>query len=159
MVRKQSFRMAPSKRRKIRKRIIYPTAASLVIAGNSFTLDTIEEEETLVRVVGNICFTPLINSPGALVAELKVNPSGTVLNDSAVAGDTLEGRDAGAVLWHYKLQDSNADAANAPSYLVDLDVKAMRKLKEGDTITVETDADTDNGFNFFSGFTLFYKKA
>ncbi len=155
--RKQTFRTAPAKRRLIRKRVIHKVF-NPVLAGTADTLDSIEEVETLVRIVGNVYFDSLIANPGQITAEIKLNPSGTALNPTIIADATLEGKDAKAILWGAQFASSDDVAGNVHQNF-DIDVKGMRKLDEGDTIVLHTDASVDNGYVGNLYLTLFYKKA
>lgn len=158
----QTFKQAQrfsGQKRKIRKLVYRMTVDPATIADQAVTIDTIEEEETLVRIVGNINLAPLLADPGYLVMAIKVFPSATNLKPlTAGAAVTDEGRDAGVYLWHQVWQSSHS-ATTDGSYNIPIDVKGMRKLKEGDTIALEYISDTDNGINVSMMVSLFYKKA
>ena len=126
----------------------------------SATLDTIEEVETLVRIVGNICFARDLASGtnGDVAVYILLNPHGVRIPATMFdlqTGGTFEGRDANAILWHGAL----CVHQQYDKQYVEIDVKGMRKLEEGDVIEIYTHGQALNmGYvNFF--FTLFYKKA
>ncbi len=157
--RKQSFRVPIStKRRLIRKRIYSPAVDSVTIAAQSVTLDTIEEVETLVRLVGNVSLAPLAANPGICTLMIRVEPSGSALFAASHSIFTLEGKDGKSVLWHKTIQSSN-DSANADPFVFDIDVKGMRKLDEGDEIVLTYVGDADNLWSLAILVTMFYKKA
>ncbi len=157
--RKQTIRAPISRKRRLVRKLIRMTGSTaLLAAGNQIVLDTIEEEETLVRIVGNVNITPLVANPGAVVMYIVVWPSGTDLWSATIAPDVLDGRDAKAVLWHKTFQSSN-DSANADPFIIDFDVKGMRKLSEGDTVEFIIDCDSDNTYTVMVLASLFYKKA
>ncbi len=159
MPRKQTFR-APvgGRRRLIRKKYYFSGSSALLAAGNTLTMDTIEEVETLVRIVGNINVTPLVANPGFVHVWVAIAPSGSVMLTPDVALQNIDGRDAKSILWSKIFQSSN-DSANADPFVFDLDVKGMRKLAEGDTIVCLVDCDSDNNYTFAIAASMFFKKA
>ncbi len=128
------------------------------MAGETDILDTIEEEETLVRIVGYISFDSLIANPGQITAEIKIAPSGTQLGSTVIADTTHEGRDAKSILWGTQFASSD-DVAGNFFHEYEIDVKGMRKLSEGDTVLLVMDASVDNGYVCNLYLTMFYKKA
>ncbi len=157
--RKQTFRtVRTGKRRKIRKRIHNFSPENTLAAGNDLLLDTIEEVETLVRLVGNLVLVPLIADPGLVKMAIKLNPGGTELAALVSGVQTEEGRDANAILWH-AIYQSSASTADQPGVIFDIDVKGMRKVEKGDTIELYLDADGDNGYVINGYLSMFYKKA
>lgn len=159
MVRKQSFRPQRSaKRRLVRKRIIHGFY-SMDSGMDDVTLDTIEEEETLVRMVGNFYYSGLLANPGQVVTEIKLCPSGTALNSTTITDGTVsEGRDAKNILYGHTL-DSSHDTAGSFHEKFVFDVKGQRKLSEGDTINLQSDTSLSDGMKLSYYITLFYKKA
>ncbi len=147
-----------TKKRLIRKHVFSMVPDPATIAAQFITVDTIDEVETLVRIVGNISVAPLIANPGTLMLMIRLRPSGTQLFTVAHSNFALAGKDAKSVLWH-KTQQSSNDSANADPFIIDVETKSMRKLDAGDTITLDYVSDTDNGWNVSCVFTAFYKKA
>ncbi len=146
------------KRRLIRKKYYFSGSAALIAAGYTATMDTIEEEETLVRIVGNLNITPLVANPGLVHAWIVMAPSASALLSPEVATQSVDGRDAKSILWTKVFQSSN-DSANADPFIFDIDVKGMRKLSKGDTLLLKVDTDADAKYTIAIGVSLFYKKA
>ncbi len=158
MVRKQSFvPRTGTRKRLIRKRIVHGND-SLLIAGVSQALDSITEEETLVRIVGNIQYASLLANPGVVVTEIKITPNASDISPTIIAADAKDGTDAKVVLYGHRFSNSE-DIAGADVRMIEVDVKGMRKLHEGDVIVMTSDTDVDNGYLINWYLTLFYKKA
>ncbi len=145
------------KKRLIRKKVIHEVFAP-VIALDSVNLDTIEEKETLVRIVGNVSYDSILANLGQITTEIKLDPSGTSMLGTTIADSEIDGRDAGVILFGHQFASSH-DTAGSVLVDIPIDIKAMRKLQKGDQITLYADASVDNGYVGNLYLTLFFKKA
>lgn len=153
--RKQTFKS----KRQVRKRVISINQFSVTNANTDLTLDTIEEKETIVRIVGSLSGFRNVaaGADDAAVFYIVVAPSGTNLWDIPAPSSTpvQEGSDAHSVLWHQAI----CLGAENDSFEVKIDTKAQRKLKEGDVIFLKHRSEMATGYICSTAMTLFYKKA
>ncbi len=152
-LRKQTFRVAPAKKRLIRKRIA-PLQDAITNVTGTQVLDTIEEEETLVRTIGTITVQGVAAGFDALLIGLA--PAGVDVVDvnDIIVGNAIEGRDAKFTLW----SDSQM-VTNASFEVLNFDVKGQRKLSEGDVLKLYHRGSAANLADIAGVVTLFYKKA
>lgn len=146
-------------KRKIRK--LVDTGNNFVIPNTHITeeISTSTEEETLVRIVGNIMlarYAAAAADPTVILC-LAIAPGGTkVISLEALAtGNRLEGRSAKAVMWG----QSGVWGLNETAHNFDIDVKGMRKLTIGDEIQINARATTITEFKIGWFLTMFFKKA
>ncbi len=144
-------------KRKIRKRIFFGihTAINALV---TTVIDTMDEEETLVRIVGNISVKKL-TAPGAsdeVSLYIAKSSSGSLGFTTTSPNNVAHvGRDAKAVLWSQGIMTGlQNDVQN-----FDIDVKGQRKLAELDEIVVMSHGVTNNVATVAWSLTMFYKKA
>ncbi len=147
------------KKRKIRRIDIWKSQFGFPVAGGHQTLDTIEEVETLVRIVGNVCVHrhAVAGADSSAYAIILLNPNNVVIPTLAAptAMTVLEGRAANAVLWHQAI-----DMREQDNYLnIEIDVKGQRKLEAGDVFTLYVRSEGAALYTASMIITMFYKKA
>ncbi len=145
------------KKRKIRRRDFYgPFEVDL---GEAVILDTIEEVETLVRIVGNIMWVRKLATSleGMVRMSIRLHPGGVdLLTDSVPDVEReREGRHANQILW----SGCSHIMRQYDMWNFDIDVKGMRKLEEDDIIAFQSFGNMAVLGEGQLDLKLFYKKA
>ncbi len=140
------------KKRKIRK-LTYAGDTNITNSATTLALSTITEDETLVRIVGNMFYS--FSNAGTAVVQIVEQPSGTDIIPPVSGSSVRDGRDAGLMLWNDRLAFvATNDTAWRP-----IDVKGMRKLEKDDVIALQTISNNASVGNIHYALTLFFKKA
>ncbi len=121
------------------------------------TLFTASQAQTLVRIVGNLCFnkdSPLADTDVNLLLVIRHEPEGVTLPTiSAGAGVVLDAEQH--ILHGFAARFNDGWVEPLVHYV---DVRAMRKLKEGDVIRLSLDTNQASAIDVSGFLTLFLKQ-
>ncbi len=147
-----------SRKRKIRKIITANTGISVSNALSTVDLAVSSDDETLVRIVGNMNLVRIDAADAVQGVNIAIHKSGGSNPEfTLAAGSTaLSGAAAKSVLWFgsYSFYQDRDNMLN-----IEIDVKGQRKQEPADTIEISFIADNASKYELSYAFTLFFKRA
>ena len=147
---KQFRRVGP--KRPIEKQAIVQFAVAIGTTQQLNTLHTAIVAETLVRIIGNISFNQGANA-GFGGCVLVHNRDGQAISTMSLADGVAIYQPEQDILWAKVFSTESTQVFN-----FDIDVKAMRKLKEGDILSLILLANGADVFDFISQMSMFFKQ-
>lgn len=154
-----STKTRSGRKRRVRKKVVVVGQMNVTNAETAQSIETVDEEETLIRMVGNLVANRKIvaGADDAAYAVLEVRPSNTQIGSyGAPSGvPTWEGKDAKAILWHGALNFyTTGENVNIP-----INIKSQRMLDPADQIYFVTRGEAANMASATLALTMFFKKA
>ena len=133
---------------------------TITTSATSNILHSAEDSKTLVRTIIQLFITRLdaALSPAFFNLQLIHEPQGANIVTGAVAA-ALDSVKPTGLLWNFNGHaDRESAIGETVAQRVEVDLKSMRKMKEGDTMVLQTIGDVASSFTISGSITQFFKE-
>ena len=133
---------------------------TITTSATSNILHSAEDSKTLVRSIINLTLTRLDGalSPAFFNLQIVHEPQGANIVTGGVAAALDAIRPTGLVWDFVGHADRESAIGETVAYRIDVDLKSMRKMKEGDTMVLQTIGDVAASFTISGSITQFFKE-